>query len=320
MMNQPPPTIVQEATHAAWILVAIETTYRLFRCGNRLNLLSWDSQFQPAKMFFVAYLLCILTILLDLKSHKFAKSKYLLSFLNILVALDGVVAFLMGLGIYFQSNFLMFLSILLSSKIFLLHFLSRMVTGETSTDKFSLTIQTTKTYLHHVGNFLFLSNRLPNVVLIVAVWRFISMSGHALPFIADLCKWPPALFEHMNWIINRSRTALIMLAVLLCLLFADIRREFAVSAVGHLSYLLVRIGPVFRVGAKYFDNPIEKKRWSNELTDLQRLYILFVQFTYPLFAFEIGTMMAACLYFLLLRVMNTPQFIDDIHQEGCVLV
>ena len=35
----------------------------------------------------------------------------------------------------------------------------------------------------------------------------------------------------------------------------------ALSAVGHMSYILVRIGPVFRIGAKYFDNPEDQKEW-----------------------------------------------------------
>ena len=49
---------------------------------------------------------------------------------------------------------------------------SRMVTGVAGEGKFSLIVQTTKTYLHHVGNFLFLSNRVPEVVIYVAIWRF----------------------------------------------------------------------------------------------------------------------------------------------------
>ena len=47
-----------------------------------------------------------------------------------------------------------------------------MVTEVAEVDKFSLTVQTTKTYLHHVGNFLFLSNRVPGVVMYVGTWRY----------------------------------------------------------------------------------------------------------------------------------------------------
>ena len=35
----------------------------------------------------------------------------------------------------------------------------------------------------------------------------------------------------------------------------------ALSSVGHMSYILVRIGPVFRIGAKYFDNSEDQKEW-----------------------------------------------------------
>eukprot|EP01036_Dinobryon_divergens_P028213 gene28213-37120_t len=250
-------TGVEEATHTAIFFVCAEALYRLFRCRDSMSdfskiLTPWegyDPAFQPGIMFTVAYLLCVAIVVLDVKHHRYAKHAMLRSFLTFQLCLDGITALMMGLGIYLQSNLIMGLAIL------------RMVTGVAGVDKFSLTVQTTKTYIHHVGNFLFLSNRVPEVVLYVAIWRCISMSGHALPSIVEIFKISDERFDRMNWIINRLRTALIILPVCMCVFYPIYRREVAVSAVGHMSYLLVRIGPVFRLGSKYFQNPEDQKIW-----------------------------------------------------------
>lgn len=59
-----------------------------------------------------------------------------------------------------------------------------MVTGVAGVGKVSMCVEATKTYLHHVGNFLFLSNSVPNVVLFVSVWRsahlFVVDANHVL--------------------------------------------------------------------------------------------------------------------------------------------
>ena len=44
----------------------------------------------------------------------------------------------------------------------------------------------------------------------------------------------------------------------------------ALSAVGHMSYLMVRIGPVFRIGSKYFDKSEDQKEW----------YVIFYSYYY----------------------------------------
>ena len=82
----------------------------------------YDPTFQPGIMFVVAYILCMVTIVLDLKQHRLAKHAMLRSVLNILLSIDGVMGLLMGVGIYLQSNLVMGIAILLICKFFLLHF------------------------------------------------------------------------------------------------------------------------------------------------------------------------------------------------------
>ena len=87
-------------------------------------------------------------------------------------------ALAMGLGLYYGNSILFLIGLICMVKGGLLYLLSRMVTGQAAHNKYEMLIQTTKTYLHHVGSFMFLSN--PTVTIITTVWRFISMNGHAI--------------------------------------------------------------------------------------------------------------------------------------------
>lgn len=74
----------------------------------------------------------------------------------------------------------------------------------------------------------------------------------------------------------------------------------AYSACGHLAYLLVRMGPVFRIGSLYFPSPEALGRWA-KLSDAQRLRELLA-LKHPYFALELGILLVATLYFAGLRV------------------
>ena len=76
--------------------------------------------------------------------------------------------------------------------------------------------------------------------------------------------------------------------------------NLALSSTGHIAYMIVRLGPVFRIGSMYIDNAEDKKRWGNN-TDIRRLQIL-MSGKYPWFSFEIGLLAFACLYFASLRL------------------
>jgi hypothetical protein len=87
-------------------------------------------------------------------------------------------------------------------------------------------------------------------------------------------------------------------SVLISLLFPVL---IALSATGHVAYMVVRLGPVFRIGSMYMEGEKEKKWWSKELTDTQRLKLLLAG-KYPWFALELGLLAVACVYFTWLRL------------------
>lgn len=45
------------------------------------------------------------------------------------------------------------------------------------------------------------------------------------------------------------------------------------SSIGHISYMIVRAGPVFRIASLYLPTEQEKEKWSS-MTDLERLHLL----------------------------------------------
>ena len=92
--------------------------------------------------------------------------------------IDGINALGIGLGLYYGNDILFLIGVIFMVKCGLLYLLSRMVTGQAAHNKYQMLIQTTKTYLHHVGSFLFLTN--PTVTILTTIWRCISMNGHAI--------------------------------------------------------------------------------------------------------------------------------------------
>lgn len=72
------------------------------------------------------------------------------------------------------------------------------------------------------------------------------------------------------------------------------------SASGHIAYMLVRVGPVFRIGSLYFPAEADLKRWA-QLSDAQRLREL-MQGRHPFFALELSILASAIVYFSYLRL------------------
>lgn len=210
---------MEEATHVAWIIVAGETLWRTLKCNAIVN---YDHQFKSGLLFFGAYLLCIAAIFLELKSIPFFKSTFVRGLITVLHAADGVSAIILGLSIYYQDSILLVFGILAIGKIFLLHLLSRMVTGVKAYGNFEVALQTTKTFLHHTGSFLFISD--PKVVLITALWRFTSMNGHAILSLKDHIS--RSLFEDSMWVLAHARNAMVVAVLLMCYFDSEIRRGF----------------------------------------------------------------------------------------------
>lgn len=123
-----------------------------------------------------------------------------------------------------------------------------MVTGEHSISRLDACLQTTKVYLHHIGSFLFLSYNYKEVIILTSVWRFISMSSHALAAFRTRYDQNPDLYTTYQWVLSYLRQLFVIIIIMLCIIYPPIRRGFGLSASGHVAYLLVRTGPVFRLG------------------------------------------------------------------------
>eukprot|EP01031_Cornospumella_fuschlensis_P027281 gene27281-32953_t len=236
---------MEEATHLATFMVAAEISWRVGNCSLQ-HMLQSPPDFQPWISLSVSYILCIAAVYLDLKNIEFFKSKPVRNIITVLHALDGI------------------------TKVFLLHLLSRMVTGVKVYDKFSIAVQTTKTFLHHTASFYFISDE--NVIIMTSLWRFVSMNAHAALVLKDSLS--PQTYDTIMWQATHARNIAMTAVLLLCFFDPQIRAGFAVSGVGHAAYLLVRLGPVFRLGSLYFPSEAEKRRW-NDMTDYGRLMELF---------------------------------------------
>lgn len=212
---------MEEATHLAWVLVLSETLYRASKLELTDNL---AHEQRYAILFLIAYVLCIVAILCKFKDIAFFQSALVHNVMTVLHALDGVNALLIGLGLYYQSDFLVGLGLLCMTKLFLLHLLSRMVTGVKSHSTGSIILQTTKTYLHHVGSFLFLSPNNGNVILITATWRFVSMNGHAAMTLRKHIS--PEWYQWLMWKIAHLRNAVLVIVLVLCCCDTAIRDGF----------------------------------------------------------------------------------------------
>jgi hypothetical protein len=169
--------------------------------------------------------LCIATVIAELKKYAFFQSSSIRNVLKALHAADGVIALLLGLALYYESPTLLLIGLICITKFFLLHLLSRMVTGQVAHGRFAVGLQTTKTFLHHVGSFVFLNN--PSAALVTGIWRFISMNGHAAMTLRD--KLDPKLYNNIMWKITHARNAVVVFILFLCFYNREVRRGFGKS-------------------------------------------------------------------------------------------
>jgi hypothetical protein len=210
---------MEEATHTAWAIVAIESAWRLSRCR---RILDTDETFNSSLLFTTSYVLCIVAVLIELKKYDFFKSPLIRNMLTVLHALDGIIALLLGFAVYFRSPLLLSIGLIAMTKFFLLHLLSRMVTGQAAFGRFPISLQTTKTFLHHVGSYIFIAE--PSTALITGFWRFVSMNGHAAMTLRD--KLSKKTYESLMWRITHARNLAVATVLTLCLINPQIRRGF----------------------------------------------------------------------------------------------
>lgn len=155
---------------------------------------------------------------------------------------------------------------------------------------------TLKSYIHHTASFLFLDSSFKEVIVITTVWRAISMSGHsaqALHFNNIIDK--DQLYR-FNWILSHVRNIAVSVILFLCVLYPRVRTGFGLSAVGHVGYILVRAGPVFRLGSVYVgDRPL----WQGR-TDRDRIAVL-LDGKHPYLTIEVGSLCSLGLLFLVYK-------------------
>ena len=157
---------MREATYIACSTVTIEIIWRFSHCYRAIG----DFSAIYLLKYIAAYILCIIPILLDFKSYGFFKSRTLRNVLSFLHAIDGLIALELGFAYYYKSYFLLQIGIFAITKMYLLHLLSRMVTGETAFGKYEIILQMTKSFLHHTGSFLFISDN--NTALITGEFYY----------------------------------------------------------------------------------------------------------------------------------------------------
>ena len=98
----------------------------------------------------MAYFLCVVVIFLDIKKYDFFKSPPLRSLLSFLHAADGIVALILALAFYYKSPLLLYGGVIAITKVFLLHLLSRMVTGEAAFGPWAITLQVRIFYFYRI--------------------------------------------------------------------------------------------------------------------------------------------------------------------------
>ena len=124
------------------------------------------------------------------------------------------------------------------------------------------------------------------------------MSGHsaqALHFKKIINK--DQLFR-FNWVLSHIRNLVVGLIFAVCVIFPRVRKGFGRSAVGHVGYILVRAGPVFRLGSVYVgDRPL----WQGR-TDKDRIAVLLAG-NHPFLTLEVGSLVLLGTLFLFFKFL-----------------
>ena len=286
---------IANTVHASIVCIALEAVYRKL-------IPAVDSELPQFWMrggyiFFYTYVLCIFTQLIDFKVFKsITTSKLFRATLSWLHGLDGLAALLIGVSIYYKSEVGLWIGSIMITKIFLIHLLNRLILAKKCDQgTFAECTQTTKSFLHHVSSFLFICN--PTEIVITTIWRTISMTGHSTLVLRG--KWKPETISIVSWILAYMRIAIVTSLLIICYLNNDLRDSFGRSAVGHISYMMVRAGPVFKTGAIYLND--EQKLVWNEFSDDQKLYHL-LKGTHLMLSVELLLLTFTSLFFATVKV------------------
>lgn len=299
---------MEKATYAASAIVAAEAFWRFSKCNPFLqqsNVLNPFLDFLPSAVYSLAYVACICVICLDLKRYHVFQGEGVRGLITALHRCDSVFCLLMGVSIAYNSQWLLIIAVLGSSKCFLLNFIHRAVTGERATTKFQLAVQTTKTFVHHTASFYFISD--PTVALLTGIWRAISISGHAALAIRSTLQ--KQTYDKLMWKLTHIRNLTMITVAVIVIVAPSLRRGFAISGFGHAAYLVIRLVAIYRRGTNYFDSEDDSKVWTEQLTDSERLGIL-ISLRYSWFLFELVIMAVVIFIMVILRVTTTAKLQD----------
>ncbi len=155
-----------------------------------------------------------------------------------------------------------------------------------------------KSFIHHLSSFLFLSSAGPTVIAVTTLWRALSMSGHTAQALSLKKHITADQLFRFNWMLSHARNLYVLFILAVCVCQPSARAGFGRSAVGHIAYMLVRAGPVFRLGSVYVgDRPL----WQG-LTDWQRLALL-LSGKHVFLTIEVGSLCFLSVLFLYWRLL-----------------
>lgn len=126
------------------------------------------------------------------------------------------------------------------------------------------------------------------------------MSGHLAQAWQRKQYITPGQLYDFNWALTHARNVIILAIFTLCFLYPEIRAGFGRSAVGHVGYMLVRAGPVFRLGSVYVG---DKALWQSH-SDSKRLAIM-TSGKHPFITIEVGSLVCLSLLFLYWRLYQS---------------
>jgi hypothetical protein len=146
-----------------------------------------------------------------------------------------------------------------------------------------------------MSSFFFLDNK--DLIMLTTIWRAVSMTGHIAQALQLKKHITTDQLYRFNWQLSHIRNIFVSYLAYCLWLSPSLRLGFARSAIGHVGYLLVRAGPVFRLGSVYVG---DRAVWQGH-TDFKRLQLM-VSGYFPFISIEVGSLLALCVLFLYWRL------------------
>jgi hypothetical protein len=295
----------QNVIYFGIVTLGVELAWRINSCTSTVL----NSSFDQSEIFLIFFIICIVVSTLHLDKYSFFKNQNFKKLITFLHAIDEFTILLIGYSIYKERNDILFVSLLLSTKLCCLTLIKRTVTGVDSKTMFDSMLQTAKIFLHHHGSFLFLNKSIKSTLILTVIWRFVSMSSHSLIAFKSQSFEKSEMYIYLHWILAYSRKCILLIVLLCCFVNNEIQRGFGISALGHISYLVVRIGPVFNLGSIYIHHHNDKILWK-ELSFKAKLKTL-LSLKYPWFLVELSLHIFCVLYFIYLRIITTSVIVQN---------